>query len=386
MWKLGKACVIIHINGKNAERFLNAMRGEGVPLSHITRVTKDELRATMPAKDFRRVRRHAGRLHCRVHIEDRGGAAFIALRLYRRRMLWIGGLAGLALLIAASTRLWHIRVEGNVRVSETTIRRKLAQHGLVVGAARPSGAFDALADAIAAYDERIAWVGLDLNGVCLTVRIKEAAYDMLALDPSVPCDIVAVKDGVVTEISALDGAAAFSVGEQVHAGDVLISGIIELADIPEPMFVHARGAVKASVYYFSEYAQGLSATERAPTGATSAYRRVSLCGLTLYESKAPYADFDVAECRETTWRLPLLPVTVWEGEYSEMAMQACELTPAEAAELALVEAERLALLRVPSDAAIVDKINDWTLRDGVVIATCAIVTKESIGLTKEIRN
>lgn len=384
MWKLGRACVIIHIKGRHAERLLNALRGEGVMLSHIMRVAPDELRLSMRAKDFRRIRRHAGKLHCRVHIERRGGAAFIARRLYRRRALWIGCLMGLALIVFASTRLWFIRVEGNERVSETTIRRALAQQGLWAGAGRPDGAFEAMADAIAAYDERIAWIGLDLNGVCLCVHVKEAEFEMLALDPDIPCDVVAVKDGIITEIRALEGAAAFLPGERVYAGDVAISGIVELADIPEPLLVHARGLVKANVYYFSEYAQPLSAEERRPTGASLPYRRVAVCGLTVYESETPYADFDVTDCRETLLRSPLLPISVCDGLFVEMSLQTIALSAAEAAATALTEAETGALLRIPTDAAIIGKTSDWREQDGVVIATCAVITEESIGMTKEI--
>lgn len=363
---------------------MNALRGEGVTLSRILRVAPDELRLSMPARDFRRIRRHAGKLHCRIHIEGRGGAPFLLMRLYRRPALWLGCLIGFALLIAASTRLWFVRIEGNARVSEATIRRALDAQGLKPGAPRPDGDFDAAADAIATYDERIAWIGLDLDGVCLTVHVMEAAYDMLALDPTVPCDVVAVKDGVVTSIRALEGAAMRAVGEYAYAGDVLISGIVELTDIPEPLLVHARGLVKANVYYFSEYAQPLATLDRGETGASAAYRRVTLCGYTLYESEPPFADYEIAACEERPAHLPLLPVSVFAGEYREMAPVQRELTPAEAAETALVEAEKGALLRIPVDAAIVEKTSEWQERDGLIVATCGIVTEESIGLTKEI--
>ncbi len=386
MWNLGKACVIIHVKGKNAERLLNALRGDGMALWRITRIASDELRLSMRARDFRRIRRHAGRLHCHVHIVGRDGASFVLMRLMRRRMLWIGCLTGLALVLAASTRLWLIRVEGNERVSENTVRRALAENGVKWGAALPDGDFEALADAIASYDERIAWIGLDLDGVCLRVSVVEADYEILALDPTLPCDVVAVKDGVITDMRALEGAEQFSKGDAVRAGDVLIAGTVALQDVPQPLLVHARGLVKASVYYFSEFAQPLLTTERGPTGALAEYRRIAVCGLTLFESAAPFADFEIANCAERLLRLPLLPVSVCEGSYEEMTLRDCLLTEAEAAEIALVEAEKGALLRIPSDAAIVQKTGSWMALDGVVIATCAIVTEESIGMTKEIEN
>ncbi|MDO4572104.1 MAG: sporulation protein YqfD [Clostridia bacterium] len=386
MWQLAKACVIIRIKGRNAERLLNALRGAGIPLRRVMRLSQDELRLSMDAKDFKRIRRHAGKLHCRVHIESRGGAPFRLMRLFRRRALWIGLLAGFCAMAAASTRVWFISVEGNRRVAETTIRRALEAQGIRAGAARPDSDFDALADALAAYDERIAWIGLDLDGVRLRVEVVEAEEDMLRLDPSLPCDVVAVKDGVITRMRALEGEAMFAVGDLVRAGDVLISGTVPLADIPEPLLVHARGLVTASVYYFSEYAQPLVAKERAATGRTAPYRRICLAGLTLFESEPPYADYEIENGPETLLRLPLLPVRVQAGEYIEMAERERTLSVEEAAELALVEAEKGALLRVPSDARITQKSSEWTERDGLVVATASVVAEESIGMTKEMQN
>lgn len=384
MWQLGNGCVIIRLKGRNLERLLNALRGDGVALSRIVRLSEDEMRLTMPAKDFRKIRRHANKLRCKVHIEQRGGAPFVARRAFKRPVLWIGCLVGIAVLALTSTRIWIIRIEGNSRVAEATIQRALAQHGLYRGAARPKATFDALADAVAAYDERIAWIGLDLDGVRLTVNVIEAKYDMLAIDPTVPCNVVAVKDGVITQILTLDGATDFAPGDLVRAGDVVISGLVSLPDIEEPMRVRARGLVKANVYYFSEHAQPLTATERRATGKTAAYRRVVLCGMTLSESKAPFTDFEIEGLSQTLLRVPFLPITILEGRYCEMAELPCELTVPEAAELALVEAEKGAMLRVPSDAAIAQKTSDWIFVDGLVIATCAVVTEESIGLTEEL--
>lgn len=384
MWQLGKGCVIIRLKGRNLERLLNALRGDGVALSRITRLSADEMRLTMPAKDFKKIRRHANKLRCKVHIEQRGGAPFVARRAIKRPVLWIGCLVAIAALALASTRIWVIRIEGNSRVAVATLQRALAQSGLHVGAARPKDTFDTLADTVAAYDERIAWIGLKLNGVCLTVSVSEAEYDMLAIDPKLPCNVVAVKDGVLTQILTLEGATDFKVGDYVRAGDLLISGTVILPDVEEPMRVHARGVVKANVYYFSEFAQPLIGTERMATGATAAYRRVEICGMTLSESEAPFADYEIEDLRQTLLRVPFLPITVWEGRYCEMAELPTELTVPEAVELALVGAENGAMLRVPSDAAITQKTSDWFVMDDLVIATCAVVTEESIGLTEEL--
>lgn len=384
MWQLGNGCVIIRLKGRNLERLLNALRGDGVALSRIVRLSADEMRLSMPARDFRKIRRHANKLRCKVHIEQRGGAPFVVRRVIKRPVLWIGCLVGFAVLALASTRIWIIRIEGNSRVADATILRALTQQGLYAGAVRPKVTFDAVADAVAAYDERIAWIGLDLDGVRLTVSVLEAEYGMLAIDPTAPCNVVAVKDGVITQILAFEGAAGFAVGDYVRAGDVLISGAVALPDIEEPMRVHARGLVKANVYYFSEYAQPLAGTERMATGKTAAYRRVEICGLTLSESEAPFADYEIDGITKTLLRVPFLPISICEGRYCEMAELPSELSIPEAVELALVSAENGAMLRVPSDAAITQKTSDWIVYDGLVVATCAVVTEESIGLTEEL--
>lgn len=383
MWHFIRGCVIIHISGRKPERLLERMRQSGVALWDVRSTGPYEVEAAIAVKDFRRLRTIARKSRCHVHIVRKRGLPFGVRRVWRRPALWVTALVMLGLTIFASTRILTIRVEGVERVPEALVLRALRERGVFVGSARPGDDLLSLAAYVRGYDERIAWAEVTLEGVILTAEIVENPREVVFVDDDAPADVCAVKDGVVTYVEAYQGEALVSKGDSVSAGDVLICGTIALADHPEPLLVHARGRVMANVYYFGEAVADTSAVVPADTGRSAPYRKVVVCGITLYESGAPYEKYeirDVVARPVTNW---MLPVTLCTGTAYEQAGAEVTLSLDEQKQSALVEAERLALLRVPKDAAIERKTSAVFEQDGLITAVVGVMTEESIGLEKE---
>ena len=60
--------VRIQVCGASVERFLNLCARSGIRLRRTQRVDFGELHATVPVRDFKRLRSLMGRTGCRVHI------------------------------------------------------------------------------------------------------------------------------------------------------------------------------------------------------------------------------------------------------------------------------------------------------------------------------
>ena len=90
------------------------------------------------------------------------------------------------------------------------------------------------------------------------------------------------------------------------------------------------------------------------------------------------------DCEETLATDTFLPLRVMEGLCCEQTEQPVSRTTEEMAEAAIVDAERIAMLKIPKDASIVEKHAVWAKSDAQVIGIVTIITEESIGMTKEI--
>ncbi len=387
MWHFMDGCVIIQCTGRNLPRFLNLLRSNGILVEHGRGLPNGDMQISMRARDFRKIRPLVRQSGCRVHILERGGLPFLLWRIKRRPVLWIGMLLIFAGMLFASTRIIHIQVEGCQRIPESLILRALEDQGVVPFGPYPEQRLVDIAAMMRLYDERIAWVSLELEGSCLKVAVAEMETNLHTLDPSTPCDVVAVKDGVIHDIQVYEGHSPFAVGDSVNAGDVLIAGeyVPETKEeVDASMLVHARGDIVAEVYYFSEYAAEAEETALLDSGNCMPYREISLWGLTLSKTNVPYEHYEIRDVTSAPFGQSILPILVREGVCWEQTQQQRTRTRAEQTETALATAEQLAYLKIPKDAAIVDKLQRTTVEDGVVIGVVCIVTRETIGLEREI--
>ncbi len=384
MWKIKDACVIIQINGGGAERFLNLAAGAGIPMREVAFQGRGAVRVTMRARDFRRLRPICRQTRCRVEIVERVGAPYRVHMLVRRKTLWIGCALALLLLGFLSTRILVISVTGAVRVPASVVLRALGEEGVSLFAPRGGLHLPGIADKVRVYDERIAWAGIDLDGVVCHVRIVEAEPIPALPDTETPCDIVAAKDGVVEEIAPLNGKACFAKGQAVRAGDVLIRGDITREGETERLLVTARGEVLARVYYYAEAT--VEATEEAltETGARAPYRGLRIGKWMLSETKPPFSEYIVSELAQTGPLGAVLPIRLETGAFIELALGRRSLTKAEQIEKALSEAAMRAYDKLPRDAAIVEQQSGYVELDGCVKGVVCIVTRESIGIRREI--
>ena len=387
MWHFVNGCVIIQCTGRNLPRFLNLLRANGIQAENVRGLPEGGLSLAVRVRDFKRIRPLVRESGCHVHILARDGLPFLLWRLRRRPVLWIGLLVVTGLMVFASTRIMHIRVEGCKRLPETLVLRALEEQGIARFGSYPESNLEDIGALMRLYDERIAWVSLELTGSCLRVEVTEMEPSVSAIDPDTPCDVVAVKDGVIQTIEVYEGYSSFQAGDSVAAGDVLITGeyFPETNEVVEaPMNVHARGNIVAQVYYFSEYAAEATETVLAESGNSVPYQSVSLWGLTLNRSAIPYADYEIHDVATRPFVESILPVVITEGTCCELTEQTRARTRAEQTELALATAEQLAYLKIPKDAVVVDKQRRTTVLDGVVVAVVCVVTEETIGLEREI--
>ena len=380
MWHFPFGYVILQIEGISIARFLKRLTENGVRVEELRRVGPLSVRFRMPANRFFELRKWKKGLPLKIRIVGRSGPAFAVKKLLRRPVLWIGTLVLFAALCWASSRIWSIRIEGAERVDPKEIRTLLKEHGLSVGA-RPKGpVLITAANDLSARIADAAWIGLDREGITLTVKVVESKLASSKKTRAVPSDVIADRDGVVTDISVMRGQANVRVGDKVRAGDVLISGTVSYKE--ETYETSADGIVKAAVLYEAECPVPETIEEIVETDQTEPVRTLRIGPWTLLLQKPSFERYRLTETR-TIPTSDRFPVYVDETIARELILRERALSESEAEELALSRAGTLALEQVPRDAAIMNQYGTVRRKDGALVAVVTVTAEEIIGRTEE---
>ena len=238
-WKWWRGCVTIHIEGFCLDDFLDAAWARGLVLLDLARPRRTRLVFRVEAAQLPRVRKLAEELGLDFRLLSRRGLPALLLRAGARPVLCVSLALGLALAVAASFRVWEIRVSGAEGAMGREILRLLDREGLRIGALREAQDVNALEYALASAFPELRFAGLRLAGMRarVTVAMREPAGE------AAPAHLFAARDGLVTAVTAAMGTPCVAVGQRVKAGEMLIRGAL-LPEGGEETPVPARGQVR----------------------------------------------------------------------------------------------------------------------------------------------
>lgn len=362
---------------------LNVLMAKNIPIWNM-RKQETGVYFRIPLPLLPRVRRLAQSFGCYMTVVDRGGLPFFYRSIVKSRYLWLTALFCFCLLLLFTASIWKVEVtdeDGNTLTkTETNALLETASdngiHSLVL---KRSVDYDAAAEAILAAYPSLAWVGFDVKGVTVTVRV--AAKEKSDAQSVSYGHIVAAKNGVIREIFVLKGQKKVEVGDTVEAGDILISGLItyeEEGKEPVSDVTAAKGMIKAAVWYEGVSYVSLHGIDVVPTGKESGI-------VTVTKDKNVYTlwgdeetSFDNAVTEERDFSL-FFDTTFSVKNIREVVGREKERTSEEALALAKKQAKAAAEAKLPKDAVIVDEqLEELTDKEGAVGVRVIIETEEDI--------
>ena len=229
--------------GGFTDRFINLCTQRGVCLWNIKR-EGDTLKASVAASDYRHLRFPARRSGMKVRLRAKRGLPFF-LKKHRGR---VGLLAGAVLLVAflmlMTLPVWDIEVTGNSTVPDEKILEVFEEQGVSIGILRRSIDIEKTERTALKSLPELSWLSLNILGSTAVIEVRETEEGPPMLDITSPCNIVALKDGVIKRAQADIGECVVAEGNPVLAGDLLISGVTANLDGSETLR-HAKGTVLA---------------------------------------------------------------------------------------------------------------------------------------------
>lgn len=196
------------------------------------------------AKDFKKIRKIRKKTGVKVKIIKKYGFPFFSQRYSERFGFVVGAVLFFVIIKFLSCFIWVINVNGNNTVKEREIIDTLSKIGIYETV--KSSKIDSKNDAqqLLMLRNDLAWASLNIEGSVLNVNVSEIK-NTKKRDNTVPTNIVAGRDGIIKKIDAVSGDVRVRVGENVHKGDVLVSGIIE--SLSSTVFLKSNATVIAQI-------------------------------------------------------------------------------------------------------------------------------------------
>ncbi len=383
MWHFLKGYVILQAEGMSLARLLRRLSENGVRVRGLREERAGSIRFETDVKGFFRLHALKRGLPVRIHILERHGFPFLLQRLRKRPVLWIGTAAVLIGLFLFSQRIWLIRFEGIETIDRAELSDLLKEHGIRIGA-RPKGpVLITAANDLSVRIRDAAWIGLDREGITLKVSVVEALPESEKHAQTVPSDIVADRDGIITKILVTRGQARVKIGDTVHKGDVLISGTVIRKDASYQTW--ANGTVCAAVRYEAECELCNTITEAVLTERTGCIRALRIGDLTILRSQPEFERYRITR----TETIPVgygLPTYCDRILTQEVVIRERTVSDEEAEQIALANAREAALDMVPKNAVILNQYGTIHMTNGTKTAVVIVTAEENIGRTEEYPN
>ncbi|SMC93938.1 sporulation protein YqfD [Sporomusa malonica] len=387
-----RGAVKIRISGSMPERFINLCIAERILLWDINK-TNEDLIAWIGLNDFFKIRPLVFRSRTQVKVLSHRGLPFVIKRAKRRKMLMAGAILFIILLNLLSSYVWFVDITGLKSVPENGIRYVASQQGLKPGAVRDDVNIKSVEREILLNIPEVAWVGINFTGTRAVIEVVEKT--MPKQENKAPAHIVAIKDGLITEIIALAGQPAVKKGDTVKKGDLLVKGFAPeltptategqppVIDVPREL-IRAKGIIKARVWYESYAETELEETTVTRTGNRQAAVILKIGGSELAfntTSDQPFREFETEIIHkqlpvwrnsefavESTIRLyhevnSNLAVKSFEDARDEAHAKAIQVVQNSIPEAAQMLSRNFEVLKTPEENIVRVKVNVETIED-----------------------
>lgn len=216
--------VTLRVVSADIAYLLRSVDKENIPIQQVKRI--DDLTVELQVKRSmdQRLRTILRKHGVEVNTIRRKGIYWKIRALIRRPVL----LCTLTLLLMAGlylpTRIFFLKVEGNTSIPSKMILEAAAEAGITFGASAREVRSEKIKNALLERIPQLQWAGINTSGCVATISVREGKPDRTPGNIPTVSSIVAVRDGIICDMTVTGGNPVCKVGQAVSAGQVLISG------------------------------------------------------------------------------------------------------------------------------------------------------------------
>ena len=223
------------ITDKFPERFLNAAVKSGINIWNPKRIDDNTLRASARSSDMKYITKTAEKTMCEIHIIKNHGLIYLMQKYKARSGLLIGLIIwGLAIKFLTGF-IWNIKIELPPLINEYEIRQEFREHGFREGAKINSFDPEIVEAEVSLNDNRISWITINIIGTDAEVKISPSLTPDTAKKTKAS-NIISTADGTITRMEVKKGYSTLKIGEGIHKGQLLVSGVKTYTDGSTKLF------------------------------------------------------------------------------------------------------------------------------------------------------
>lgn len=365
LWCFFAGYLIVKVEGKSLEKFINMAVSNGIFLWDIQR-KQNTLYFKITLRSFLKLHYICRRTNCRkMEILRKSGLPFLLKSARRRKLLFAGGILFIIALYVLSSMVWFIEVKCEDEDKGREVLEYCEELGLKRWKWKDGINKEEVAHEIKNHFDDIAWAGITVVGTKVTVEIVEKV--IVEEEKNSPGNVIAQKDGIIYRLLVLVGQPLVKEGDTVVPGQILISGAIPKysinqegeQEIHEYQLVPAKGIVEAKRWYESYGECPLQELAKIYTGVKHLQRVLKIGDAKVYlqGKEIPFEQFDTEETVKTfpQWRNIKIPVELLNVNCREYQIKNIIYTKEEA----IAEAKKRALSNVkevlPENAKILNQ-------------------------------
>lgn len=264
LWYYLQGYVMIEVSGFSVERFVNMATHRGIYLWDIT-FEKTKVTMKVSSKAYQELERCGEKTGCHYEILGEYGLPVAFRKCEKRKVLAGGVLFCVLALYGLSAFVWTVEIKGNERIETKALEEFCTTRGIYPGAWKMRVDTKEVTEALITDFSDIAWVSVKINGTKAMVKVVETIPKTELVEKDTPKQIVAAKNGMITEIAVERGRPLVVAGAVVEKGELLIDSKVPIGigdEITGEKQVAASGRVMAKMWYALQEEIPLSNTEK----------------------------------------------------------------------------------------------------------------------------
>jgi len=266
LWYYLQGYVMIEVSGFSVERFVNMVTHRGIYLWDVT-FSKTKVVMKVSRKAYAELETCGEKTGCHYEILGEYGLP-VALHQCEKRKILAGGILFFVFsMYGLSSFVWTVEIKGNQRIEMVDLVKSCKSLGVYPGALKMRVKTKEVTEALITDFPEIAWASVKIDGTKAIVKLVETIPKTEIVEQDMPKQIVAAKDGIITEIAVERGTPLVAAGDVVEKGDVLIDSKLLIGigeEITGEKQVHASGKVMAKLWYFLQEEAPLSYSVKIP--------------------------------------------------------------------------------------------------------------------------
>ncbi len=212
------------ITGADIPATLKALTDAGVEVRQVDQQDELTVFCQIAGKEYEKTERILGKRGDFWKVLGREGLWYLIMRMVSRPALLLGlGLLTAATLVLPS-RVFFVRVEGNVSVPARQILEAAEQCGIGFGTRRDAVRSEKVKNELLERIPQLQWAGVNTRGCVAVITVRERIPSQAVPIPSEFGHVVAARDGIIISCTATAGSLKCMPGQAVTEGQLLISG------------------------------------------------------------------------------------------------------------------------------------------------------------------